>query len=149
MPCCHGWVKPPRSLSILLAEDTPDLQALITGWLEEAGHRVVRVASGREITARLPQRRFDLLVTDILMPDGDGWEAIAEVHRRKPALRILAISGGAREMPASAVLRVARGAGAIELLAKPFSRPAFLTAVSGLVGKTPAKPKTKQLLAKV
>ena len=124
------------------------MQALIAGWLEDAGHRVVRVASGREIMARLPQRRFDLLVTDILMPDGDGWEAIAEAHRREPALRILAISGGAREMPASAVLRVARGAGAIELLAKPFSRPAFLAAVSGLMRKTPAKPRTKLLLAK-
>lgn len=129
-----------RRLSILLAEDTVDLQALITAWLEEAGHSVVGAVSGREIAERLPQRHFDLLVTDIFMPDGDGWDAIAEVHRVSPAVRILAMSGGVREMPASAVLRVARGAGAIGLLAKPFSRPDFFTAVSRLMMSDAGRP---------
>jgi CheY-like chemotaxis protein len=81
------------------------------------------------------------------MPDGDGWDAIAEVHRLHPATRILAISGGAREMPASAVLRVARGAGAVGLLAKPFSRPDFLAAVSRLMADARTERKAKRLAA--
>ncbi len=116
-------------LAILVADDTPDLQALITMWLEDAGHHVTRAANGREILAHARGEEFDLLVTDILMPDGDGWEAIAGVHQLHPALPVLAISGGTREMPASAVLRVARGAGAIGWLEKPFSRLEFYGAI--------------------
>jgi CheY-like chemotaxis protein len=122
-----------QRLSILLADDTADIQALITSWLEDAGHSVVCASSGRQVIELLPHDHFDLLVTDILMPDGDGWEAIAEAHRLWPEIRILAISGGAREMPASAVLRVARGAGAISVLAKPFSRPDFIAALNALM----------------
>lgn len=128
-----------RPLSILLADDAADLQALMQMWLEEAGHAVVRASGGREIVPLMERAHVDLVITDILMRDGDGWDAIAEVHQRWPHMRILAISGGAREMPASAVLRVARGAGAIGLLAKPFSRPEFLAAIARVM----AQPKTR------
>ena len=125
----------PKSLSILVADDTRELQALISTWLEEAGHLVKGASSGRQVVKLVEEQSFDLLVTDILMPDGDGWGAIAEVHRRHPNTRILAISGGAREMPASAVLRVAKHAGALGFLAKPFSRPEFLDAVVSVMAR--------------
>jgi CheY-like chemotaxis protein len=115
---------------VLLADDLKDLQALMALWLEEAGHQVTRASSGREVIERAAQAEFDLLVTDILMPDGDGWKAIAEVQQSQPKMRILAISGGAREMPADAVLRSVRAVGAIASLEKPFSRPDFLDAVT-------------------
>jgi CheY-like chemotaxis protein len=120
----------PARWSVLLADDAQDLQALIAMWLEEAGHHVTRVSTGQEVVQHAAQRDFDLLVTDILMPDGDGWDAIAVVQRSRPQMRILAISGGAREMPANKVLRAARAAGAIASLEKPFSRPDFLEAVA-------------------
>jgi CheY-like chemotaxis protein len=140
-----------RPLSILLAEDTPELQALIMSWLEEAGHAVVQASSGRQIAELVPQHRFDLLVTDILMPDGDGWDAIAEVQRLRPKMRILAISGGTREMPASAVLRVARGAGAIGQLAKPFSRLDCLNAIARVMAeaRTSQAEKTGSATSKI
>ncbi len=120
----------PARWSVLLADDLRDLQALMAMWLEEAGHEVTRASSGREVIEHATRTEFDLLVTDILMPDGDGWKAIAEVQRMRPTMRILAISGGAREMPADAVLRSVRAAGAIASLEKPFSRPDFLEAVT-------------------
>lgn len=116
-------------LSILVAEDMPDLRELIALWLREAGHDVTTANTGKEIVRLFQERAFDLLVSDILMPDGDGWDAIAEVHRLRPETRIIAISGGSREIPASACLRVARGAGAIAVLKKPFTRVDFLAAV--------------------
>ena len=129
-----------EALAILVADDTPDLRDLITMWLEDAGHRVTRAATGHEVVQFVQQHEFDLLVTDILMPDGDGWDAIAEVHRLKPNLRVLAMSGGTREMPANAVLRVARGAGAIGWLKKPFSRLEFYGAVLRVLATRPAEP---------
>jgi len=123
-------VKAAISWSILVADDTPELKTLITGWLQEAGHTTKGASNGHQIVQLVRQHSFDLLVTDILMPDGDGWEAIAEVRRLHPEMRVLAISGGARQLPASAVLRVAQRAGALGYLAKPFSRPEFLEAVA-------------------
>src|SRR6187399_1135838 len=128
-------VKSTKPLSILVADDTRELKALITGWLEEAGHSATGASNGREVIELAKQQVFDLLVTDILMPDGDGWEAIAEVHRLHPHTRILAISGGARQMPAGAVLRIAHRAGALGFLAKPFSRPEFLDAVASVMSR--------------
>jgi two-component system cell cycle response regulator CpdR len=129
-----------KPLEVLVADDTPQLQALITNWLEDVGHTVTGASNGREIVELVKGRSFDLLVTDILMPGGDGWDAIAEVHRMQPKTRILAISGGALEMPASAVLRVAQRAGAFGFLAKPFSRPEFLEGVMRVVaGRQPER----------
>jgi CheY-like chemotaxis protein len=127
----------PRRLNILVADDVADLQALISSWLEEAGHAVTRAANGRQVVERVTESAFDLVVTDIVMPDGDGWDAIAKVHSLRPKTPVLAISGGTREMPASAVLRVAQGAGAIGLLKKPFSRVDLLAAVARVTARKP------------
>jgi CheY-like chemotaxis protein len=122
-----------KPLAILVADDVRDLQDLISQWLEEAGHTVTRASNGREIAQIIRERSFDLLITDIVMPNGDGWDAIAEVHRLRPETRIFAISGGAREIPASACLRVARGAGAIAIMQKPFSRLQLLSEIARIM----------------
>jgi two-component system chemotaxis response regulator CheY len=119
-----------KPLAILVADDVRDLKDLISLWLEEAGHSVTRASSGHEIARIVQERSFDLVITDIVMPEGDGWDAIAEVHRLHPKTRIFAISGGSREIPASACLRVARGAGAIAVLQKPFSRVTLLSEIA-------------------
>lgn len=124
-----------QRLTVLVADDVRDLQELIALWLVEAGHVVTTASNGREVIQLVQAQPFDLLITDILMPDVDGWDAIASVHRLRPEMRILAISGGSREMPASAVLRVAQGAGAIGLLKKPFSRVDLLEAVARIASQ--------------
>ena len=138
-----------RSLSILVADDTRELQALITSWLEEAGHTVKGASSGRQLLQQAQAQPFDLLVTDILMPDGDGWQAITEVRRLHPDTRILAMSGGTREMPARAVLRIAHHAGALGFLAKPFSRPEFLDAVAAVMTRSPVGKRGSNLVVPV
>jgi CheY-like chemotaxis protein len=132
-----------RSLSILLADDTLDLQELFTAWLQEAGHTVRVASNGRQLVQLVQEQAFDLVITDILMPGGDGWDAIAEVQRLQPQVRILAISGGARQMPANAVLRIAHRAGALGFLAKPFSRPEFLDAVNSVMSRRRAASAVK------
>lgn len=123
----------PKPLDIVVAEDVAELLHLVAGWLEEEGHKVTRASNGRDVVRLMRAKPFDLLVTDIVMPQGDGWDAILAVNRIRPATRILAISGGAQHMPADACLRVAKGVGADAVLKKPFNRAQLIGAVNQVV----------------
>lgn len=122
-----------RSLQILVADDVEEITKLVALWLEEAGHVVMHASNGREVMRKVKDKPFDVVVTDIVMPNGDGWDAILAINRLRPATRILAISGGGKHMPAEACLRVAKGVGADRVLQKPFQRAQLLQAVEQLV----------------
>ena len=130
---------PARRLEILVADDVDEITDLIRHWLEDAGHTVTLASNGREVIELVQKRRFDIVVTDIVMPGVDGWDAILAVSRIRPEIRILAISGGGKLMPVDACLRVAKGVGADLVLKKPFRRPEFLAAVNKLASQLSAK----------
>jgi CheY-like chemotaxis protein len=123
-----------KKLSVVVADDVHEIEHLLLTWLEEEGHTVARAGSGREILRIVRGRPVDLVITDVLMPDGDGLDAILAINRVSPATRVLAISGGARNQPADACLRVARGVGADAVLLKPFGRAQLLAAVKKTMG---------------
>ncbi len=122
-------------LSIAVADDVEAIRELVRVWLESMGHSVVTASSGRELLRLVKERMFDLVITDIVMPDGDGWEAILAINRIRPDIRILAISGGGAKMPPDACLRMARGVGADVVLKKPFNRPEFIEAFARATGR--------------
>ena len=116
-------------LSVLLADDEKDIRDLICGWLELAGHRVECAATVLEASALAKKTTFDLVVTDILMPEGDGVGLIRDLKTLQPAARVLAISGGGRIIDSNDCLRIAQGLGAHAAVMKPFSREEFFVAV--------------------
>lgn len=120
-------------LSVLVVDDVDEIRHLLTQWLREAGAIPRDAATGNEALRELRGAPVDLLVTDILMPDRDGLELIAEVRRSRPTVRILAISGGGRHLRADDCLKFAKGLGAHGLLMKPFTRQQFLEALSRVV----------------
>jgi CheY-like chemotaxis protein len=124
-----------RSLTIIVADDVAEIQQLMTKWLEEEGHTVACASSGHELIDQVREHAFDLIITDVVMPNGDGLDAILAVSRLRPAARVLAISGGGTAMPADACLRVAKGLGADAVLLKPFSRAQLLDAVRQAMGR--------------
>ena len=129
---------PVRPLAIVVAEDVPEIQDLVVTWLGQAGHVVTRAANGREVVEIVRERPFDLVDTDIVMPGGNGMDAIFAVNRLRPTTRILAISGGGKNMPAEGCLRVAKGLGADAVLLKPFGREQFIEAVSRAATRLPS-----------
>ena len=126
---------PPRRLEIIVADDVQEIKDLVTIWLEEEGHVVTHASNGREALQLVMGKSCDLLITDIVMPDGDGWDAIVALNRTRPHTRILAISGGGNHMPSDICLRVAKGVGADGILKKPFRRAQFLTAVEQVMSR--------------
>lgn len=119
-----------KALSIVVADDETEIQELVAAWLEECGHVVTRASSGREVVERVREQPVDLVITDIVMPGGNGFDAILAVNRLRPRTRIVAISGGGHNMPADGCLRVAKGVGADVILLKPFRRQQLLDAVN-------------------
>jgi CheY-like chemotaxis protein len=122
-------MKPP-SLSVLVTDDEEYIRTLLQGWFVAAGHTVFCAANGTEAMAAIGKVRFDLVVTDVLMPDGDGSQLITFLRRTQPDARILAISGGGRMIDGSDCLRLARGLGADAALLKPFGRDQLLHGVA-------------------
>jgi CheY-like chemotaxis protein len=119
-----------KKLAVLVADDVEEIQDLVGHWLEEAGHAVACVSTGHEATGLLRRQHFDLVITDILMPDGDGLELILDLKQAHASIRILAISGGGRHMQAGDCLKMAKNLGADALLFKPFTREQLLAAVN-------------------
>ena len=109
------------SLSILVADDEEGIRHLLRQWLEGRGHVVVTVGSALEASRLLRNQPFDLVITDVVMPDGDGFELIAAFRQAQPHTRIVAISGGGKYLEGNDCLRMARGLGAHAVVMKPFS----------------------------
>jgi CheY-like chemotaxis protein len=129
-----------KPLSILLADDEKDIRFLVSGWLERAGHNVTCAVNGTEARVLAQIKAFDLVVTDVLMPEMDGVELIRELKKIRPAARVLAMSGGGRIMESADCLRLAQGLGAHAAVMKPFSREQFLAAVTQAMGTPPPTP---------
>jgi CheY-like chemotaxis protein len=125
-------------LYILLADDEAEIRRLMTRWLEREGHYVTCAANGLEATAIAQAKEFDLVVTDVLMPESDGVEFITQLKKIRPRARVLAMSGGGRVMQGADCLRMAQGLGAHAVVMKPFTREQFLAAVTQALGPQPA-----------
>jgi CheY-like chemotaxis protein len=134
---------PPRTtpVSVVVADDVVEIQQLIQGWLRELGYIVTCVSTGEEAVRVLRTVHVDLVITDILMPDGDGLELITELKRVQPTVRVIAMSGGGNHLRATECLKFALGLGAHGALMKPFNREQLLDLVSQqLASDSSAKP---------
>jgi CheY-like chemotaxis protein len=119
---------------ILVIDDDQAVREALRITLEGAGH-IVLEAEGGQTGLRLGiSEPFDLIITDLLMPDVDGLEVIREFQKSLPTVRILAISGGGKNTPAT-YLSVAGKLGADLTLAKPFGKTDLLQAVDELLKK--------------
>lgn len=116
---------------ILLAEDDADLRLALKLSLEAAGYTVAIAANAQEALAVQRREPADVLVTDIFMPEGDGFEAIDAFRREFPATRIVVVSGGGQRGKAD-YLAAARLAGVDAALQKPFEIEVLLETLRGL-----------------
>ena len=116
------------SCAILVVDDEEELRELIRHVLERAGHSVACASNGREASLVIERCQFDVVVTDMLMPDRDGLELITEIKAKHPTLKIVAMSGGG-QIGSDQYLSMAKGFGAHVLLRKPFAHQALLAAV--------------------
>jgi two-component system CheB/CheR fusion protein len=83
------------SATILVVEDDPDTRKLLKTFLEAIGHQVSVSSTARDGLAALAGHRFDVLISDIGLPDGNGWELLQKAPPQSVSLAI-AMSGFAQ-----------------------------------------------------
>jgi DNA-binding NtrC family response regulator len=112
-------------LDILVVDDEATQRTMVAEILADEGHAVLTASSGEEAAARLAERRFDLLVTDLRMPHGDGLLLLREARRLQPDLEVLFMTAYAT-VPAAVE---AMQGGAADFLQKPFQRAELVARV--------------------
>lgn len=110
---------------ILVADDEPSVAEFVRRALELRGHRVVVADDGLKAMDALSRDRFDLLLSDIVMPGLDGIALALKVAKDFPAMRIMLMSGYAQERQRAHNLDVL----AHRVLSKPFTLQEIMTAV--------------------
>ena len=101
---------------ILLAEDDDDMRRFLVRALEKAGHDVTSFSEGASAFEEVKQATFDLLLTDIVMPEMDGIELARRAAELDPGLKIMFITGFA----AVALNPDSRAPKDAKVLSKPF-----------------------------
>lgn len=129
-----------RVAKILVIDDEPAIRGMLRDMLESDGHLVVEASDGVEAMHQWQEHNretpFDLIITDILMPEKDGLEVIREVRRLSPKTKIIAISGGSPKVHVR-FLDIANHLGAYRTLDKPFALDTLLDAVHAALSEPP------------
>jgi CheY-like chemotaxis protein len=78
---------------ILLIDDDPNVREVVGALLTYFGYECQTAADGRTGLARFAEGGWDLVVTDLVMPDVSGWNVIESIQQRAPTMPIVLISG--------------------------------------------------------
>jgi CheY-like chemotaxis protein len=97
-------------------DDEEFVRETLAEMLEDLDHRVVTVEGGREALERVSSGNFDLVFTDLAMPEMDGWETARAIHKSHPGLPVVLVTGyGATAQPPSGEQDLVAG-----IIGKPF-----------------------------
>jgi DNA-binding response OmpR family regulator len=121
---------PLRFQHILVIDDEPQVLNALATVLEQSGFEVFTAKSGREATAKILEHPIDLLITDLNMPDEDGFEIILRLKKDYARLKIIAMSGAF----GPEIMAMARRLGADATLSKPLTGTELLDCIRQLSG---------------
>ncbi|RMF61486.1 MAG: response regulator [Calditrichaeota bacterium] len=118
---------------ILIIDDDPQIRTMLRMMLEREGHEVTEAPDGVVGVQEYRKAPFDIVITDLLMPEKEGIETIMELKRDYPDVKIIAISGGGQHLGADNFLRLAQKIGAQYSLRKPFQRAVLIEMIDKLL----------------
>jgi len=113
-------------VSVLLVEDEPGIQLAIRGLLRREGYETAVAANGKEAIEALAARGFDLVLTDLSLPDGvSGLDLARHVREERPETPVILITAyGSEDIAQEAV-----EAGVFDYVPKPFNNDDIRAAV--------------------
>jgi DNA-binding response OmpR family regulator len=117
---------------ILIIDDDEQILKLLARSVELGAFSATTARDGREGQRFLEQESFDLVITDLIMPEREGMETISYIKRVFPSVKIIAISGGGRIGPET-YLPAALELGADLAFAKPFAIEDLMAGIRSLL----------------
>lgn len=127
------WAAAPIADAVVLViDDEPGTLGFVRDVLADAGYFVVSAADGESGLRLMGLVRFDLVVTDVMMPGLDGLEVLRRVKGDDPAMQVLLFSG----RPSREIALEAWRSGAAGFVSKPFVQDQFLGAVAKAIDRT-------------
>jgi DNA-binding NtrC family response regulator len=130
---------------VLVAEDEPKLSKVLAEMLELDGHEVTRVRGGREALVELASRVFDIVLTDLRMPEVDGLAVLKDARSKKlPPEVIMMTAHGTTEDAVEAMK-----AGAADYLTKPFAMDELRLRVRRLAEKLQTDANNSRLVQRL
>ena len=122
-------VRPGR---ILVVDDEPDVAAVVKDVLATAGHEVDTALSGAEALKMMELTAYDIVFTDLGMPDMSGWEVAETINGQSPGLAVVLVTGWGTSLDeAEAAKR-----GVASIVQKPFEIDELLKVAHGLLSKS-------------
>jgi two-component system, OmpR family, response regulator len=120
------------AVRLLVVDDEATIRELLAGSLRFAGYEVVTAASGAEAIRAAATARPDLILLDVMMPDGDGFEAVRRVRERDQDVPVIFLT--ARDEVGDRVNGFALGAD--DYVTKPFSLDEVLARIRAVLKRT-------------
>jgi len=118
-------------MNVLLVEDEDTVAEVVMEAMKSWGQKVVWVTSKKEAAAKIAESYFDMVLLDIMLPDGYGYEIIPDIKRARPDVNIITMTGyNTLEME-----RTVRSYGITYYLSKPVNLDEFKTIVDHIEGK--------------
>lgn len=121
--------------TVLIADDDRTIRTVLTQALTRAGCRVHATGSLAQLSKWVEEGRGDLVITDVMMPDGNGIDRIPAIREARPDLPVIVIS--AQNTIVTAIR--ATEAEAFEYLPKPFDLPDLMTKANQALSRRPRK----------
>ena len=113
---------------ILLVDDNVGFRNMVAMVLEGENHAVFCAGNGNDALKTFALMPFDLVITDLVMPDKEGLELIIELRKESPNGKIIAMTGGGQQK-SDTYLSMAKAFGVAKTLMKPFPSEVLLAAV--------------------
>jgi DNA-binding NtrC family response regulator len=127
---------------ILVVDDEPKLGKLVSEMLEREGHTALRVGGGRQAMVELAARAWDVVLTDLNMPEMDGLAVLREARARLPAPEVVIMTAFGTAKSAVEAMK----AGAADYLLKPFSMDELRLRIRRLADQHTAGEKSRRLV---
>src|SRR3954464_7145963 len=116
----------PRTERLFLIEDDPGVSEVVQLLLAREGYRVEAAGTVKDGLRRIAAGEYDLVVTDLKLPDGTGLDVVRLIHERDRTLPVILMTSYSSLESAIAALR----AGAVDYIIKPFDNLEFLHAAA-------------------
>jgi DNA-binding response OmpR family regulator len=115
---------------ILIIDDEEDIHFVLKTFFTHEGHQVDTAGNGKTGLRMVELNRYDLVITDVIMPEMDGLEVITAIKRKYPDTRIIAMTGGTANIDRELLLSTANLMRADKVVAKPLDLIALKAAVN-------------------